>query len=423
MKNFGKNMKAVAKTLWGLLGKNIGTKLIALFFAVLLWSIAMAEQNPWREKSLSNVPVTITGKDVLTENDLAVTDGLDVLENGLRLNIEVRQADFYTVVNESLSATVDLSFIREPGEYTVNIQTKGLTNGRVLDINPSTIKVLVERTTERLIPVVYNFEGGLGENYWHGDPVLTPEIVEVKGPVSIVNQIKNAACVIPLDGLTETFHEAVPLLFYDENGNFVDVNNLQDSIPSVIVRMEVLYKKSVPVLMEDNIQDIDTVKAGYFVSDYSVTPRYVDIIGAKEILSEITGLNFEAFSVQNQSSTVINSAPLILPEGVQVLESNLVTVNVTIREQETDADFSKQLQITDLEKGYKATLSEKVIKVNIKGPISIVNNFQPADIEVYVNLAGLTKGTYDVPVEYSITNENVALVIGITPALVSVTID
>ncbi|MHB1315662.1 MAG: CdaR family protein [Christensenellales bacterium] len=423
MKNFGKNVLSVFKRIWGVLGRNFGLKLIALFFAVLLWSIAMAEENPWREKNLSNVPVTVTGKDVLEDNGLAVTQGLAVLEKGIRLNLEVRQADYYTVENESISASADLSFIRQPGQYTVKVNTKGLTNGRVLDINPSTIEVTVEKTTARMLPVIYKFEGETDPNYWHGEPKITPDIIEIKGPVSLVEKVSSAVCIIPLTELTETFHEAVQIMFYDSNGEIVDVKGSINSIPTVIVQMDVLYKKNVPVRTNGNILDIENVKAGYFVSDVAISPKNVEIIGPIDKLVSIDGLDFEAFSVQRQSSTIIANAALILPEGVEALNTNTINVIVTIKEKDTESVFNKQLQYTDLEKGFKAVLGIKVIEVKVKGPLSVVKNFQPSDLQLYVNLAGLTKGTYDIPVEYSITDGNSALEINISPALVKVVIE
>ena len=423
MKKLGRTMIVLLKKIWGVLRRNFGLKIIALFFAVLLWSIAMAEENPWREKGISNVSATVAGKDVLAENGLAVTDGLSVLEDGIRLNIEVRQADYYTVENESISAAVDLSFIREPGQYIVKVSTKGPSSGRVLDVYPATVQVKVEKTTTRTLPVVYAYEGELGIDYWHGEPIITPSVTEISGPVSTVERINSAVCTIPLNGLTKSYKEAVQLQLYDANGEIVDASNLTNSIPTVIVNMDVFYKKSVPVLTNGNILDINNVKAGYTVSDVMVTPQTVEIIGPLEKIESITGVNFEAFSVQNQAATVVKSVSLVLPEGVQAINANTINVIVSIKEKDTETVFNKQLQYTDLGNGLKAVLKTKVIEVNVKGPISAVADFQPSDIQLYVNLAGLAKGEYDVPVEYSIANGNSALAITISPAVVTVLIE
>ena len=422
MKYFGRKLIVLCKKIWGSLRRNFGLKLIALFFAILLWSIAMAEENPWREKNISNVSATVIGKDILAENDLAVTNGLSVLKDGVKLNIEVRQADYYTVENESISATVDLSFIREPGQYTVKVSTKGPNNGRVLDVNPSTVNVTVEKTATRTLPVSYTYEGELGENYWHGDPIITPNMIEISGPVSTVEKISRAVCNIPLTNLTSPFNEAVQVVFYDANGGIVDTGNLTNSVPTAIVNMDVLYKKSVPVQTDGNILDIDNVKAGYVVSDVEVTPKTVEIVGPIDKVNSITSVNFEAISVQNADATVVKAAKLLLPEGVTGLKDNSVNVVVSIKEKETEETFNKQLQYTELSSGLSAVLRTKVIEVKVNGPISAVKNFQPSDLKLYVNLAGLSEGVYDVPVEYSISNGNSALAINISTAVVSIVI-
>ena len=52
--------------------KNLAIKILSLVFAMLLWGYVLMTQNPQREKTISNVKVSIEGEADLTTRKLTI---------------------------------------------------------------------------------------------------------------------------------------------------------------------------------------------------------------------------------------------------------------------------------------------------------------------------------------------------------------
>jgi YbbR domain-containing protein len=111
-------MKKVLNFIWGLLKNNLLLKIMAVLFAVVLWSYVLAQTNPVREKSVDNVSVSY----VNIADGLAISNTLSQIVSTVDVSFEVKQNDIKYVNSSSVKASVDLSNISGPGEYTFEIQ-------------------------------------------------------------------------------------------------------------------------------------------------------------------------------------------------------------------------------------------------------------------------------------------------------------
>lgn len=75
--DIGRFLKSLGRYIFGFFKKNFWLKLASLFFAIFLWTYVIADENPTRQMSLKNIPVTYTGISELSEQGLTVeTDKL-----------------------------------------------------------------------------------------------------------------------------------------------------------------------------------------------------------------------------------------------------------------------------------------------------------------------------------------------------------
>ena len=72
MENKNETGKKVGTFFKNLFLKNIGVKIVALFFATVLWGVVLTLQNPNRMKMIQNVPISFAGEADLQARDLVV---------------------------------------------------------------------------------------------------------------------------------------------------------------------------------------------------------------------------------------------------------------------------------------------------------------------------------------------------------------
>ena len=72
---------ALLNKLKGFFTRNLGLKIIAFIFAVLLWAYVLVALNPVRSKSIDDVPITLEGyTDLLSRNLIVVNSDLGLAD-------------------------------------------------------------------------------------------------------------------------------------------------------------------------------------------------------------------------------------------------------------------------------------------------------------------------------------------------------
>ncbi|MGI5065210.1 YbbR-like domain-containing protein [Treponema putidum] len=99
------------------------------------------------------------------------------------------------IMEEHISAYMDLSSITSRGEYRIPIQAKlkGLASDVTdfeISVDPSDIKLTLEESLSKRVNVRLNLGGEPAENYEVYERDVDPATVEIKGPQSVVSQIE-----------------------------------------------------------------------------------------------------------------------------------------------------------------------------------------------------------------------------------------
>ncbi|UTC82847.1 CdaR family protein [Treponema denticola] len=99
------------------------------------------------------------------------------------------------IMEEHITAYMDLSAISSPGEYRIPIQAKlkGLASNISdfeVEVEPSDITLILEDSLSKRVNVRLNLGGVPAENYEVYERDVDPATVEIKGPHSVVSQIE-----------------------------------------------------------------------------------------------------------------------------------------------------------------------------------------------------------------------------------------
>ena len=161
-------MKAFFASLWeklkGMFTKNLGIKISAVVFALLLWAYVLVVLNPVRTKLIDKVPISLEGyNDLLSRNLILVEQDLGQAS----VSVEAAITSHASLDASRINCRASLSTITGPGTYklTVSATTQG-NLGTVSKVSPSIVEVEVDKLIKKDIPVKVTYgESKLPEGY------------------------------------------------------------------------------------------------------------------------------------------------------------------------------------------------------------------------------------------------------------------
>ena len=390
------------KFIWGLVKNNLVLKIMAILFAVVLWSYVLAETNPVREKPLDGVPVSYLYADQLDAQDLAISESLSNWVETVDVRVKVNQSYVRSVTSEAVRATVDLSKINGAGEKTLEINVVPTnTYCQIVDYSPKTVTLTVDAKVDRTIPVAFDVTGSVPAGYYVGDPVAEPDSVTLTGASSDIEMVSRAVCTVDIGGLTAWDKQSMDVAILDSEGNELDPG-IFGELPSVIVDMTLMPKKTVEVKAETTGQ----LAPGYEIPEGGIVcdPAYVVIYGEASVLANITSIALEPCSISNMSTDVVEPLAYVPPEGVTVLDAdNKAQVTITIREEMREETFNGVgIDIRNVGDGLTAELEQAEVDVTVKAGLSAMSMLRSSDVVPYVDLNGLDAGPHEVTLQFEI---------------------
>ena len=411
----------LGKKLWASLSNNLWLKLLSVVLALFLWSYVISTTpSITRDKTLSDISITVTGQSVLEDSrGLAVLTDLNALES-VRVRVRVSQSSYAQVTSDNVRVELDLSSIRQEGKQSVRLQGS-TTYGSVVEVYPQYIDLEVEKRDQRYVPVNVELTGVDTTSYWYSVSSRNPSQVVVSGPTSLVKTVSSAQVLLDVSGLTETHS-------WEEGFQLLDAQQqeipgaLSVSTSSVRVTVEVYPIRVLTLSQEADQLTSGQVPEGYRVDQVEVNPTQVVVAAEQALLDGLTELTIEPVDLTGATQTFTAIAQVQTLKGIKYLSSDEVSVTVTISEQELTKRFSNvSLNLENQPQGMRAVPSAKQVDVKVTGPYSLVSQLIREDIQATVDLAGLTQGQYELPVEIAVDNYP-DLACSAQPATITVTV-
>lgn len=392
----------VFKAIWHVLRSNLVLKIMAILFALILWSYVLAETNPPRERVMKNIAVRYENTEELKAKDLDISRSLSEVLNSVNIRLEVRQGDLKYLSDENVRAYIDLSTINGKGEPTLKV-TATTTYGEVLEVTPSEVTLFVDDYVTRTVPVNVDISGSVPEGYYASEPEITPNVVYISGASVDVKRVASAVCNINLSGLTSGYNKSVEVELLDNDGAVIDNAIFAESVPSVIVDLNVLAKKTVSVGADGSVLGQDDLAAGYEITDIWALPETVDIVGEKAVLDGISEIKLSPYSVSGATEDIVVPLDYNPVDGVSVLSTDKAQINISIREITETKEFGNvDIQQKNISKGLEAQLDLDSIDVTVIAGTVKLSTLDKSQIVPYVDVEGLTPGVYILDVQFEI---------------------
>lgn len=408
-------LRRILRALWN----NIGTLLLAFALAFAVWISAVVAADPNDERNYPNtVPLEVRGQDpgmtLLGELPSAVT---------VRLSAPSSLWDQLSSEPGVVTAYVDVSDL-EDGQHTLPIEVDvSLGPVRVVSVSPETVTVEIEPLAVETFPITPAITGepALGFSVDDLGLVLEPGTVSVSGPRSLVADVVEVRIAFSVDGARETvIGESTPQAV-DAEGNVLSGLKIE---PLVVGYSQPLIQEGGYREVAVVVETIGLQANGFRVTNITVSPPIITLFSSDpSVVAELPGfVSTLPLDINGANDDIEARLALDLPDGVIVVgEEQNVFVVIGIAPIETSIVLEIQVETIGLSSNLQAALSPDEVSVILSGPLAVLDNLQPGDVRLLVDLSGLGVGSHLVEPEAEILPDGVE-VLSVTPSSIEVII-
>ncbi len=324
---------------------------MSVALAIVFWFLVVMADNPKDTVSFSNIQVNLINTELLEKGNkfYEVLGGSD----RIRVTVEAPRNVIQELSASDIVAEADVSRLTEVN--TIPISYRILNDQiEVLDISGSrdAVQLNVEEKANRWVNVLCETRGDVAEGYIIGNTKLDQTRLEISGPQSVVESIKNAGIEIDVTGATNNVSGNADVHFYDAEGELVDDSHIVKNASIMHVEVQVLATKEVPV----EISYSGTPAEGYRATGVvECQPSSVVIAGTTSALAEI-------------SKITIPERELDITDAESNLEKTVDIRRYLDNAALADSSFNGRVAVTV----YVEPVMEKTLVLS-QGDISIVN--------------------------------------------------
>jgi len=369
---------------------NLGSMIMALILATMVWMAATIQANPFVEAFLSEeVPVAVINRG----EGLVIVGGMD---QSVRIKVRTAESVWADLRADSFRAYVNLEGLGI-GSHQAPVQVEppgGLV--RILETSPAVVTIRLDQSAEKIVELRVSIYGDPPQGYYAGLARIALDRVVVSGPQTLVDQVVEATAEVYLRGEKETFERSVAVTPRDEVGDVVAGVEVDHPSVRVTVRVEqrVGYRElSIRIVIEG------VPASGYWTSSITADPSTVSVFGNPQTVREIPGyLETYPVNVEGARESVSEQVAIVFPGGVSSLEE---THSVQALIEISPVLGGQTLQLTPmlqgLGRGLEATFSPDTVEVILSGPLSELEALEAEDVEVFLDLSNYGAGTHFVP--------------------------
>lgn len=396
---------------------NLPTLLTALIFAIGVWIFAVTQADP---------TVTQTYPQPLDIEIIGLDPTLTIvneISEQVKLTVRAPSSIFKQLESDRnlINVTLDLSGL-DSGVHTLKPQVNiSLSPAEVVRIDPSTIFVKLDSIISKQFEVQVNMIGNPAIGFDVEAPELSNETVTISGPESVVNSINQVVAEVNIVDASEDIQRTVDLVAFDAQGN--EVQGLTMNPNSVQVFIPVSQRGGYRTVVV-RIVTSGQIASGYRLTNIFSNPPTVTIFSSDpELVDSIPGfVETTPINLNGADDDMEIRVSLNLPEGINVVGSQNVTVMIGIEPIQSSISFSNiPIQIEGLGEGLSATVSPESVDVFLSGPVDLLERLSPSTLVVIINLEDREPGTYTLAPVVQLENEEIN-VDAILPNTIEVTI-
>ncbi len=377
-----------------LLNKDITLKAFSIFLALFMWLYVVNIENPETEVTIKDIPVEFSGLDKIDERGLIM---MNKEEQTVALKLKGRRKTLTSLNNKNIKAVAELGTLEEVGEHSpIILVTLPIENIEIIEKRPYNANVQLDKMLEVQKEVKVVSKGVPKDPYVTLPPTVTPNVITIKAPSSIINTINKVQVMIDVSNSTKDIVAKSEYKVYDNNNEIIDDSKFIRQVDNV----EIVYpiRKTKKVSIEPQV--VGTPAKDYIVSDIVVIPNTVDIVGETNIIDSTTKVLTERINVDNIDNNIEMDIPIQLNEGVMLKGTrDTAKIIINVEKQITRTIETKTIKVQNVPEELSYRLITKTLTVTLKGTESKMEEIIKNGVYAFVDINNLSEGEHDVPVE------------------------
>lgn len=380
---------------------NLGLKLLSVILGFLVWLLVLNIDDSAVTKNIGNIPVNLINTDAITSQNQLYTitsdDSVDIVIKGRKSLISDLDASDFKAVADMSKISITNAVPITVTAVNSNIAKK--INITVVD-NVLSVELEAEKTAS--VPVAVVTTGDVAEGYTVGNSVAAPNLIQIKGPASVVSSIDRAEVSVDVSGSKDDITTNCTPIFVSADGEKISDKTLSYEEQSISVTVPVYKTKKIPISIDVTGDPAD----GYMVSDITFVPETIEIGGDSTIIKDIKNLEITDVDISGYTENFETTLDVskYLPDGVVVTkDSTYINVKVAIEKTVTRniAISKSDITLKNKQSGYKYELIMGDSSVTVSGLSSAVSKVTAKKFDMNIDVSGLSYGDNTITLDIS----------------------
>lgn len=387
----------------GRLINNIGLKVIALLFSIVLWFVVMNVEDPVDTETFKGISVRIRNDDIITSKGKTYSISGD---QTVAVTVKAKKSILTNLKEhpEKITAYADMQNLESRTLIPVEVNISGY-EGEYEEVytNPRNLEVEIENYLSKRFPIVAETRGTVRDGYVLGPVTPDPAYITIQGGVSAINQISKVVAKADVSGMSNDGTVPAELILYDAGGGVIDQFQFETNIgeKGVSVNVEMLDTKNIKldVIYQEKIAE------NYFVEEVTVEPSEVQIAGRPDVLKAIDKITIPAEALEvneiNERTEIGIDLTPYLPENTKLVDESQRNIAVTISVSEGG---TRRIHVPvssiiprELGEGLKVSFDSEQVELVFTGTEENLEKLDVDKINVYIDLKDIKQaGTYQV---------------------------
>ncbi len=229
---------------------NLGLKLLALFFAVVLWIVCMDINDPISDRTFSGIQVQLINSSSVTSQGKTwkVVNSTD----RVRVTVSGRSSVLNQLSAGDLLATADMSQMNGDGTVPISLTIDSEADApvEIVDLVRDTVQLVVDDLLTRQMRIEVVQQGSLPDGYVVGRTSTDTNTMTISGPAAAVSQVARAVVEVGLDGSVSDIDMDAPIRLLDGDGVEVGGAEIHRSVDSVKTTITVLETRQIALSLD-----------------------------------------------------------------------------------------------------------------------------------------------------------------------------
>jgi len=377
-----------------MLKRNLGYKVISLVLAILFW-LWVTSTSQGASKTLDRdqvLTIPLVAKN-LPANSIIMTKLPSVRVSFQGVNPSVNVKDLY--------AYVDLTGSK-PGEQEYEIKMDPIPNIKS-ELSPNRVNLQLDTVQEKMLPVQLNLIGVPAEGKEVGEAILKPDVVNVRGPGTLLASVDKVLVEVSVAGATETVQVSRPILLRDKAGQAIfgpdpSVETLTANPGTVDIIIPILSKGLGNKMIPIKVLSKGTPAEGMIVRSLQTVPDGVQVFGTPEALKGFDMLNIgpvDLTGITEDKTFEISSDRVSLPNGVSFgAKTNFTVIAKVGKAVQTKTLTGIPVVIKNVPTDLEVEQAVTKLDITVQALPEVLDKLTADQISLWVDASGLLAGNH-----------------------------